>query len=176
MAYILFTACIILGLTFLFIFFFSQLHKNGRRKRLTEQQSKFERLVTAHNLTVSEKELFDKYVIAIDVEKGLLVHIDFSDTIDSTKLIDLHKIKTVKVNTEENSIYEEKKGKSYLVEKQLTKMQLELTPKDTNQPKQLLPFYQLYKDGQHNFSGIKKRIEYWQENINNYLNQVVNPI
>ena len=140
MASTLFTACIILGLTFLFLFFFSLLHKNGRQKRLAEQQSKFERLVTAHNLTVSEKELFDKYIIAIDVQKGLLVHIDFSNTTDSTSLIDLHKMKTVKVNTEENSIYEEKKGKSYLVEKQLTKMQLELTPKDTNRQNNYCPF------------------------------------
>jgi len=176
MASTLFTACIILGLTFLFIFFFSLLHKNGRRKTLVEQQSKFERLVTANNLNICEKELFDKYVIGIDVEKGLLVHIDFSNTPDSTRMIDLQKIKTVKVNTEEHSIYEEKKGKSFLVEKQLTKLQLELTPKDADQPKQLLPFYQLYKDGQHNFNGIKRRIEYWQENINNYLNQIVHPI
>ena len=143
---------------------------------MAEQQSKFERLVSANNLTISEKELFDKYVIAIDVERGLLVHIDFSNAEDSTRLIDLHTIKTVKVNTEENSIYEEKKGKPFLVEKQLTKLQLELTPKDTDQPKQLLPFYQLYKDGQHSFSSIKKRIEYWQRNITNYLTSKVHPI
>jgi len=176
MASTLFTACIILGLTFLFIFFFSLLHKSGRQKRLAEQQAKFERLVNAHSLAISEKEVFDKYVIAIDVEKGLLVHIDFSNTPDSTRLIDLHKIKTATANTEEDSIYEENKGKSVLVERQLTKLQLELTPKDTDQQKQLLPFFQLYKDGQHNFSSIKKRVEYWQDYINGYLTQIVNPI
>src|SRR4051794_6783484 len=107
MASVLFTACIVIGLTFLFIFFFSLLHKNGIRKKLAAQQSKFEQTVSTNHLTIAKKEEFDKYIIAIDIQKRLLLYFDFSNIEDIVKLIDLQQIKKVKVDAEENSIYEE---------------------------------------------------------------------
>jgi hypothetical protein len=169
MASTLFTAGIILGITFLFIFFFSLLHKRGKQKALADQKSKFEQLVSASNLTINETEQFEHYLIAIDTLNAKLLYLNFSHPEEDARVIDLQKVKTARVEIEENSIYEEKKGKSVVVEKQISKLLLELTQKDVSQPKELLAFYQVHKDGMLDFNELKKRIEYWKENINNCL-------
>lgn len=169
MASTLFTAGLILGITFLFIFFFSLLHKKGKQKLLANQKTKFEDLVSTNNLTIFEKEQFENYLIAIDTLNAKLVYLNFSNTEEEAKVIDLQKIKTTKVDVEENSIYEDRKGKSVFVEKQNTKLQLELTPKDGSQAKELLTFYQVYKDGMLDFNKLKMRIEYWKDNINKFI-------
>jgi len=59
------------------------------------------------------------------------------------------------VDIEENSIYEDKKGKSVFVEKQISKLQLELASKDAGKSEELPTFYQLYKDGMVDFNKLK---------------------
>lgn len=168
MASTLVTAGIILGITFLFIFFFSLLHKRGKQKALANQKASFENLVSANNLTINEKEQFEHYLIAMDTLNGKLLYVNFSSDKEDVKIIDLQKTKAARVDIEENSIYEDKKGKSVFVEKHITKLHLELTPKDVNQPKELLPFFQ-YEDGMIDYNRLKKRIEYWRDNINKFL-------
>ena len=168
MASTLFTAGILLGITFLFIFLFSLLHKKGKNKALAIRNAKFNALVSTNNLTIREREEFDKYQIAIDSSNLKLIYFNFSSTPEDAKVVDLQKIKTAKVDIEENSLYENRKGKSVLVEKHILKLQLALSKKDADQPIELLTFYQ-YEDGMADYNNLKKRIEYWRDNINNFI-------
>jgi hypothetical protein len=168
MASTLLTAGILLGITFLFIFLFSLLHKKGKNKALANRNAKFNALVAKNNLTIKEREEFEQYQIAIDTTNLKLLYLNFTATTEDVKVIDLQKIKTAKVDIEENSIYENRKGKSVFVEKHILKLQLAITSKDANQPIDLLTFYQ-YQDGMADFNKLKKRIEYWKDNINNFI-------
>ena len=132
---------------------------------MATQKARFEYLLTENNLTIHEKEQFEHYLIAIDTVNRKLLYLNFSSEKEDIKVIDLQKTKTARVDVEENSIYEDKKGKSVFVEKHIMKLQLELTPKDA---KQLLPFYQ-YQDGMGDYNRLKNRIEYWRNNINNFV-------
>jgi lipopolysaccharide export LptBFGC system permease protein LptF len=170
----LYTAGIILGLTFLFIFFFSLLYKRGKQKAIENKKAKYASLVSSNNLIINEKEEFNNYLIAIDTVNGKILYLNFSNPKEEAMVIDLRKIKASRVEIEENHIYEEKKGKSILIEKQYTKIQLELTAKDAGQPKAVLILYQLYKDGMDDFKTVKKRAEHWQSTANAYINQLTN--
>jgi hypothetical protein len=168
MASTLLTAGILLGITFLFIFLFSLLHKKGKNKALANRNAKFNALVAENDLTINEREEFEQYQIAIDTTNLKLLYLNFTTTTEDAKVIDLQKIKTAKVDIEENSIYENRKGKSVFVEKHILKLQLAITSKDANQPIELLTFYQ-YQDGMADYNKLKKRIEYWKDNINNFI-------
>lgn len=168
MASILFTAGILIGIIFLFAFFFSLLHKRSRQKALAKQQAKLDDLVAANNLTLHEKEAIDQYLIAMDTFHAKLLYLGFSNNDVYTMVLDLNKIKIAGVDIEENSIYEEKKGKSVLVQKHVTKLQLALTYKDASQPVALLPFY-LSENGTDNYNTLKTRIEDWRDRINKFV-------
>jgi hypothetical protein len=161
----LITAAIIIGATFLFIMFFSLLHKRDRKQKLAKQKIAFSELVARNQLEISEKEELNNYIIAIDKNKFQLVYLDFSGTDAEKIVIDLRKVKSVKVDTEENSIYEERKGKSILIEKQVIKLQLAISLNDPHLSPNFLPFYQMYKDGIQDFTTVKNRAEYWQNII-----------
>ena len=144
MASTLFTAGIILGITFLFIFFFSLLHKEENKSRWQIKKQDLMTQFLQITLTINEKEQFEHYYIAIDTLNAKLLYFNFSSEEEDVKVIDLQKTKTARVDIEENSIYEDKKGKSVFVEKQIAKLQLELASKDAGKSEELLTFYQLY--------------------------------
>jgi hypothetical protein len=168
MASTLLTAGILLGFVFLFVFLFSQMHKRGKKKLLVTQNAVFNSLVSIHNLTINEKEEFAQYHIALDTSNLKLLYVNFSNTKEDVTILDLQKIKSVKVEMEENSIYENRKGKTVLIEKEIVTIKLILTIKDTVQPTAVLTFYR-QEDGKTDYVVLKNRMEYWKKKISDYI-------
>jgi hypothetical protein len=171
MASTLFTAALVIGVIILFIAIFSRLHRQRQNKKLAKQQTVFESIVSKYNLQISEKEEINAYMFAIDKSANKLIYLNFDSPQEETTLIDLHRVKSVKVNTEEDSVFQMKRGKSVLVDKHVTKLQVEVNFKNANQPPQLLVFYQ-YEDGMQNLAGTKRRGEHWQNVINSCIKQL----
>lgn len=168
MASILLTAGILLGFVFLFVFLFSQMHKRGKKKLLVSQNTVFNKLVSINNLTITEKEEFAHYHIALDTSNLKLLYVNFSNTKEDVTILDLQKVKSVKVNMEENSIYENRKGKTVLIEKEIVTIKLILTINDTVYPTTVLTFYR-YEDGKTDYAVLKTRMEYWKQKITDYI-------
>jgi hypothetical protein len=163
------TAAIILGAVFLFIIFFILLHKKGSDKKLSRQKVIFADVVWKNKLEISEHETVNDVLIAIDKINFVLLYINFSSAKEEVSLIDLWTIKSVNVTTEDNCIYEQRKGKSVLIDKQVNKLQLELTLKENQ--KTCLILYE-YQNGMHNFINIKQRANYWSQLINNSVKEL----
>jgi hypothetical protein len=168
MASTLLTAGILLGLVFLFIFLFSLLHKKGKRKLLVTRHATFDALVSIHQLTINEREEFNHYYIAIDTSNLKLLYVNFSNTKEDVKIVDLQKITAVKVDLEEKSIYENRKGKPVLIEKEIVNLQLAITKKDADQTTEILRFYR-YEDGMADHALLKNKVEYWKNKIANFI-------
>lgn len=162
----LLTAAIILGAVFIFIIFFIMLHKKGHNKKLEKQKAVFADCVWKNKLEISENETINNYLLAIDKLNFVLLYINFNEPTEVVHLIDLWNVKSAKVVTEDNSVYEYKKGKSILVDKHVSSLHLEVTLADNNQSKPYLLLYE-YKDGMQDFVYIKRRATYWSEIINN---------
>jgi hypothetical protein len=171
MASTLFTAALIIGAIIILTAIFNWLHKQRQQKKIAIQKTFFENIVAKHNLRISEKEEINSYLFAIDKAGYRLLHLNFGKPEEETTVIDLQKIKAVKLDTEETSIYEIKKGKSVLSEKHITKLQLAVNFKDPNQPQKLLALYQ-YQDGMQNLISTKRRGEHWQDVINKCIKQL----
>lgn len=169
----LFTAAIILGTLFIFIILFILLHKKGSNKKLVKQKLVFADIIWKNKLEIIERETINNYLLALDKVNFILLFIDFSQSKEEVVLTDLWQIKTVKVTTEDNSVYEQRKGKSVLVDKQVSQLQLEITLVD-NQPKMNLVLYE-YKDGMHEFVHIKSRADYWSHLINKAVLELPHP-
>lgn len=165
----LFIASIILGTVFIFIVVFILLHKKRDRKKLARQKLVMADIVWKNKLEIGKKETINEYVLAIDKVNFVLLYINFRNEKEEVNLIDLWNIKTAKVATEDNSIYEQKKGKPVLVDKQVTGLQLEITLVENT--KTNLVLYE-YKDGMHDFVHIKRRAHYWSELINNNVKEL----
>ena len=103
MASTLFTAGIILGITFLFIFFFSLLRKRGKQKSSANQKARFDDSVSANNLNHKRKGTIWTLLFAIDTLNAKLLYFNFSSEEEDVKVIDLQKTKTARVDIEENS-------------------------------------------------------------------------
>lgn len=160
----LLTAAIILGAIIVLIALFIYVVGKGHNKKVAKQSIVFKDAVLKNNLEISEKEEINHYVFAIDKVKHILLYFNFTNNNIDTTVIDLQKVKSVRVDTEENSIYEEKRGKSVLVEKQVTKVQVEINLEDNQQTQHLLPLYQ-YVDGVQDIGSVKKRAEHWHATI-----------
>jgi hypothetical protein len=98
-----------------------------------------------------------------------LLYINFSNAKEEVLLLNLWTIKAVKVTTDDNCIYEQKKGKQVLVDKQVSKLQLEVAL-DENKKANLV-FYE-YKNGMQDFVHIKQRANYWSQLINNSVKEL----
>jgi len=151
----LFTAAVIIGAVFIFIIGFVLLHKKRHNKKLAKQKSVLDDVIWKNKLEIVEQESINNYVLAIDRVNFVLLYIHFGNEKEEVGLIDLWQIRAVKVSTEDNSIYEQRKGKTILVDKQVSKLQLELTSVEV-QAKTNLVLYE-YKDGMQNFVEIKKK-------------------
>lgn len=168
----LYTVGVLFGITILFILLFTYLHRKAKRKSQSFQNSKFNALVKEHRLSVTEKETIGHYCIAIDNLNAKLLYIDFDNPEPVSSIIDLRQVKNARIASEEKSIYEEKKGRQVFLEKQLTKLELELIfnfPGESSK----LPFFQLHKEGLQQFTSFKTRAEYWQALINNYIHHLI---
>jgi hypothetical protein len=165
----LFISAIILGVVLVFIILFIALHKQSHNKKLAKQKVIFADIVWKNKLEISEKETINSYLLAIDKINFALLYINFSEQKEEVTIIDLWNIKTVKVITEDNAVYEQRKGKAVLIDKQINKLQLEVTLVDS-QPINLV-LYQ-YKDGLQNLNEIKKRANYWAGIINGAVKEL----
>jgi G3E family GTPase len=166
----LITAAIILGAMFVFIILFVAMHKRGHNKKLAKQQVVLADLTWKNKLDISEKETINNSLLAIDKVNFKLVYINFGNEKEEVTLVDLRQVKTAKLSTEDNSIYEQRKGKSILIDKQVSKLQLELTF-NNEQPNSKLVLYQ-YSDGMHHLVQVKARATRWCDLINALLHEV----
>jgi len=165
----LFTAAIILGAIFIFIVFFIALHKKKHNKKLEKQKVIFTDLVWKNKLEISEKENINSYLLALDKINFVLLYIHFKEEKEEVELIDLWRIKAARAVNEDNSIYEQKKGKSLLVDKQITKIQLEVLLHDMT--KVNLALYE-YQEGIQDYMFIRRRANYWAEMINSQIKEL----
>ena len=166
----LITISIVLGILFVFIILFVLLHKRGHNRKLVQQNVIFTNAVYQNKLDISEKETVNGHMLAIDRTNFTLLYINFRGPKEEVFLTDLWQIQTVKVTAEDNAVYEQRKGKSVLVDKQVIKLQLELAFVDS-QPKANLVLYE-YKDGMQDFVHIKGRADYWSSLINKEIKEL----
>ncbi|MCW3110069.1 MAG: hypothetical protein JWQ09_4575 [Segetibacter sp.] len=169
----LFIAAIILGAIFLFIILFVLLHKRGHNKKIARQKIVLADIIWKNKLELAVQETINSYLLALDKVNFILLYINFSNEKEEVVLIDLWQVRTVKVTTEDNSIYEQRKGKSVLVDKQVSKLQLEITSVDVEQKTNLVLYE--YKDGMQNFVEIKRRADYWCQLINKAVQELPHP-
>lgn len=168
------TLAIVLSVLFVFIILFVLLHKRGHNKKLAQQKLLFADTIYKNKLEISEKETINSYLLAIDKINFTLLYINFSGPEGEVVLIDLWRIRSAKVITEDNSVYEQRKGKSVLVDKQVSKLQLEVTLVDAPSKTNLVLFE--YKDGIQDFIYIKERADYWCRLINKSIQELAHPL
>lgn len=166
----LFTAAIVLGLLFLFIIFFVQLHKKKDNKKLANQKVIISDLIWKNNLEISEQEGINNCFFAIDKINFVLLYVHFQNNTHEAQLIDLWNVKSAKISLEDNCVYEYKKGKSVLSDKQLDKLFIELS--FINNPEKMpLLIYDLH-DGLLDLLQIKSRANHWAQVINSCVEGV----
>jgi hypothetical protein len=165
----LFIAAIILGAVLVFIILFIVLHKRSDNKKLAMQKVIFADIVWKNKFEISQKEIINDYLLAIDKINFVLLYVNFSEPKEEVVIIDLWNIRTVKFMTEDNNVHGERKGKAVLVDKQVNKLQLEVVLVDNE--KINLVLYQ-YKDGVQDLIAIKTRANYWAGIINSAVKEL----
>lgn|GEM_PF-6856204 len=128
-------------------------------------------IIATNNSTVTEKEELANYSIAVDKKKGKLFSIEFdSRAKGKAELKDLQNIKSAKADyVEDNNICEGQKRKPVSPGTHISKVQLALTPKGSNQPKYYFTFYHALLNGIDETNTLKRRAQHWQERVNNYI-------
>jgi hypothetical protein len=169
----LFTAVVMLGAIFIFIFLFVLLHKRGHHKKLAKQRVVLADVTWKNKLELGEQETINNHLLAIDNINFILLYINFCNEKEDVRLIDLWQIKSAKVTTEDTSIYEQRSGKSVLVDKKVIKLQLEITLADVT-PKVNLVLYQ-FSNGMQEFVQIKTRAEHWCQLITSAVQELPHP-
>ena len=97
-------------------------------------------------------------------------YINFNVPKEEVVLIDLFQIRTIKVISEDNNVYYQRKWKSILLGRNGSKIGLEVTFVD-EQPKANLFLYE-YKDGMQDLIHIKGRAEHWKGIIDNCVEEL----
>ncbi|WP_018614658.1 hypothetical protein [Segetibacter koreensis] len=166
-------AAIILCTVFFFIIVFISLHRKGNNKKIARQKAAFADCVWKNKLEISEKETINDYLLALDEANFVLLYMNLSQEKEEAALIDLWKINTVNVTTEDTYVYEQRKGKPVQVDKLVSKLQIQVTLVDS-QIKANLVLYE-YKDGMKDFSFIRKRADYWCQIINKAVQELPHP-
>ena len=167
------TAAVVLGMVFIFIVVFVLLHKRRDNRKLAKYKVVLADVVWKNKLDLDEQETINQYIIGIDKINFILLYIDFSNDKEEVILLDLWQIKDLKVTTEENISYEQRKGKSVLVDKHVAKLKLEVTLID-EESKVDLVVYQ-YGDGMQYIGPIRKRAEYWLHLIAGVMQELPHP-
>ena len=168
----LLTAAILLGITFLLILLFSLAHKRGKKSDALKREAKLQDVVKNNNLQITEKEETAHFFIGLDVVKGVLIYISYFENKGVAEVIDLSKIKSAKVDEVENQTFEERNGKSVVVDSQVMTVQLEITIKDGAEARYSLPFYHMLYDSLVERTRLRARAEYWKDIISNNLKQM----
>ncbi len=169
----LLTTVIILSGVFFFIYLFALRHKRAFKKKIAMQQNFLADIVWKNKLELSMQETINNNLLAIDKKHLIFLHINYRNDKEEVALIDLWQIKAVKITTEENSIYEQIKGKPVLIDKQVSKLHLEITLSDVLQ-KTMLVLYN-NEDGMQDFVELKKRANHWCRLLNKALHELPHP-
>ena len=169
----LLTAAVVLGIVFIFIVVFILLHKRRDNRKLAKYKVVLADVVWKNKLDLAEQETINHCVIGIDKINFILLYINFSNDKEEVILLDLWQIKDLKVTTEDNNVYEQRKGKSVLVDKHVAKLKLAVTLIDVESKVDLI----LYQDGDgmQDFLQIKKRAEYWLDLIAGMMEELPHP-
>ena len=134
------------------------------------QQNLVAEIISKNKLEIAEKELINNHLLAIDKINFMLLYVNLRNPKEEAVLIDLWQIKTVKISTEDNSYYEQKKGKSVLVDKQVSKLQIQVTLIDGQSVADLVLYE--YKNALEDFIYIKKRADHWCHLINKAVEEL----
>jgi hypothetical protein len=161
------TIAIVFAIVLGFILLFRLLHNKKKRSRLALQQEKMNESIIQNKLEISEKEQIDNYLLAIDKTNFMLMYIDYSAPGNAPILMDLWQIKNVKIVTEHNDVYEEKKGKKILVDKQVIKLMIQVTLTDGKAGQEMVLYD--YNNAIREFIHSKTRAAYWCQLINQAL-------
>ena len=169
----LLTAAVVLGIIFIFIVLFIFLHKTRDNRKLAKYKVVLAEVAWKNKLDLAEQETINHYIIGIDKINFILLYIDFSNDKEEVILLDLWGMKDLKVTTEDNNVYEQRKGKSVLVDKHVAKLKLEVTLIDAASKVDLV-LYQ-YGDGMQDFLPIKERAAYWSHLIAGVMKELPHP-
>jgi hypothetical protein len=161
------TIAIVFAIVLGFILLFRLLHNKKKRSRLALQQEKMNESIIQNKLEISEKEQIDNYLLAIDKTNFMLMYIDYNAPGNAPILMDLWQIKNVKIVTEHNDVYEEKKGKKILVDKQVIKLMIQVTLTDGKAGQEMVLYD--YNNAIREFIHSKTRAAYWCQLINQAL-------
>ena len=150
---------IVFLIVFLFILLFRYLHNKGKNEKIAVQKELLANVISANKLHVSESESINNYLLTIDKINFILLYFNLNDPAVKPVIIDLWQIKTVKITTEDNSIYGQKKGKPVLIDKKVSRLQIQVTFTEDQGDTDLVLYD--YKDALEDYIHIKKRADYW---------------
>ena len=165
----LITAATVLAAAILFIIVFIIVHRVNHNKKLAHQKVIFADVVWKHKLEIAEKETINDYLLAIDNINFVLLYINFNKEKEGVKLVDVWNIKSVKVASVDNAVYEHRQGKPVLVDKQVVKLQIEVALLDGDDVDMVL--YE-YKDGVQDIGLVRDKAEQWCSLINSSIKEL----
>ncbi|HMO61490.1 MAG TPA: hypothetical protein PKC39_14750 [Ferruginibacter sp.] len=139
-----------------------------QKKEKIERKKTISEFIAANQLTLTEKEAFQNLFIAIDTNQEKLFYITYNNSGHESAILNLKCIKAAKVDSIEQNIYDEIKGRQVVVGRHVNKIQLQLSLKNNIEMLHYLPFYQAHVNGIDELNTLKKRAEYWQELITHF--------
>lgn len=131
----------------------------SRKTKEREMMSNLNDIANKHNCQITEHEIFGHYAIGIDAQKRFVFFISKSGEVLNQQYADLGTIKTCEIANISKSFSRK--------EKITERLQLNLFPKNANEPDLVFKFY----DAETNFqlSGEFQSIEKWNKTIKNLL-------
>jgi hypothetical protein len=169
----LITAGILLGITFLFIFIFSMLHKKGKKAELEKRRKQLEAFLAKHRLTLTQKEEMANQYIGLDVDNHKLIYQLHDDKNIKWQYANLQQIRSTQVVVDEKTYYEERGGNSVPAGTHLSSIMLVLSATDAKNSHRIDFFKDIY-NGAHEVSTLKSRAAYWEQLINDEIRKTKN--
>jgi hypothetical protein len=173
MASTLYITGILFGIIILFTILFRRFHNKENAGKFTVQES-IATFISDKKIEITEMETINNYLLAIDRVNFLLLYQDNRNLAGRPLLIDLWQVKTAKTCTEEDSIYEQKKGKPFLIDKRVNKLKIQLTFID-GQPGPDLVLFE-YRNAAEDFIQVKKRSDHWCQLITKATGEIPNSL
>jgi hypothetical protein len=170
MASTLFTTAILFGIVVIFIFLFSRLERKGKATKIGLQNDLIDDIIFNKKLELTEKENINHYFLGIDKLNFSLLYLNFIQQDGGPVLIDLWKIKSVKLNTEDTFIYKQVKGKQVMVDKRAGILKIGVEFLEGSQHADLVLYD--YSTAVEDFVSIKNRAGYWCRLINKAIEEI----
>lgn len=144
-------------------------YKKAHDKNAAKRKVIFADIAWKNKLEINERETIGHYSLGIDLKNFFLLHVDFSNEEPRVTLLDLWKIQSASLSSDEKNLYEQKNGQPVLAEKQLQKMDIDIRMKGGD-AKLELPLFRHY-DGTGEDS-VREKAKYWMELIDSTLKEL----